>query len=209
MDKIICVGKNYPEHALELGDAVPEKPVLFLKPPSVAFRVHERGGTVRVPLPTGRGIVHHECEIVVRLGRGGSALSLGEAGAAIDAVTLGLDMTLREVQQKLKKLGQPWEIAKVFPGSAVIGPWLEGDEARAFASQPFSIAVDGTVRQTGQESQMTLSPAACVAYASEFFELRPGDVLFTGTPAGVGAVTPGQTAELRWGNTVLARVAWI
>src|SRR5687767_5843679 len=101
MDKIICVGKNYREHARELGDAVPDKPVLFLKPPSVAMSIAGVGDSVMAPLPRDRGAVHHECEIVVRLGRGGSNLSLADAHAAIDAWTLGLDMTLRDVQQKL------------------------------------------------------------------------------------------------------------
>jgi 2-keto-4-pentenoate hydratase/2-oxohepta-3-ene-1,7-dioic acid hydratase in catechol pathway len=198
VDKIICVGKNYREHALELGDAVPEKPVLFLKPPSVAFHAASRGERVLVPLPVNRGSVHHECEIVVRLGPGG----------AIDAVTLGLDMTLRDLQQQLKKNGHPWEIAKVFPGSAVIGPWIAGAEVDSFRRQKFTLSIDGTVRQTGHEGQMTLTPEECVAHAAAHFPLRPGDVLFTGTPAGVGPVAKGQRAELAWGETVLMTVEW-
>jgi 2-keto-4-pentenoate hydratase/2-oxohepta-3-ene-1,7-dioic acid hydratase in catechol pathway len=208
MDKIICVGKNYREHARELGDAVPEKPVLFLKPPSVAVMIAALGEAATAPLPRDRGSVHHECEIVVRLGFGGSNLSLDDAKAAIDGWTLGLDMTLRDVQQKLKAAGHPWEVGKVFPASAVIGPWLTGHIAETARRQSFSLRIGGTVRQTGHESQMTLSPAECVAYASQHFPLRPGDALFTGTPAGVGAVSPGDEAELLWGEQVLARVRW-
>ncbi len=208
MDKIICVGKNYREHAIELGDAVPEKPVLFLKPPGICVRVDAPGGIARVPLPLDRGVVHHECEIVVRLGRGGSNLTIADAEEAIDAVTLGLDMTLRELQNRLKKQGHPWEIAKVFAGSAILGPWLIGREADVARKQSFTLKIDGTARQTGHEGQMTLTPAECVAYASEHFPLFPGDVVFTGTPAGVGPVTRGTHAELSWGETLLARVEW-
>lgn len=208
MDKIICIGKNYPEHARELGDAVPEKPVLFLKPPGVSIRVPARGDTVEAPFPANRGLLHHECEIVVRIGRSGSNLSVAEAEAAIDAVTLGLDMTLRDVQQKLKKAGQPWEVGKVFAGSAILGPWITGHEAEAFRRQSFSIRVDGEVRQTGHEGQMSLTPAECVAYASEYFPLFAGDVLYTGTPKGVGPIVSGSKAELFWGESVIARVTW-
>lgn len=208
MDKIICVGKNYRDHALELGDAIPEKPVLFLKPPSVLVSIARLGDAATAPLPRERGAVHHECEIVVRLGFGGSNLSLEDAERAIDGWTLGLDMTLRDVQAKLKKAGHPWEIGKVFPGSAVLGPWLTGHVAETARRQSFSLRIGGTVRQTGHEGQMTLSPAECVQYASQHFPLRPGDAVFTGTPAGVGPVEPGDEAELVWGEQVLARVRW-
>ena len=208
MDKIICVGKNYREHALELGDAIPEKPVLFLKPPSVLVSIAALGDAATAPLPRDRGSVHHECEIVVRLGFGGSNLALADAERAIDAWTLGLDMTLRDVQNQLKKAGHPWEIGKVFPGSAVLGPWLTGHIAETARRQSFSLRIAGTTRQTGHEGQMTLSPAECVAYASQYFPLRPGDVIFTGTPAGVGPVAPGDEAELLWGEQLLARVRW-
>ena len=114
MDKVICIGKNYLEHAQELGDAVPEKPVIFFKPPSCVVQADVEGQTLEVLLPADRGSVHHECEIVCRIGLNGQ----------IDAVTLGLDMTLRDLQATLKKNGHPWEISKVFSGSALLGPWI-------------------------------------------------------------------------------------
>jgi 2-keto-4-pentenoate hydratase/2-oxohepta-3-ene-1,7-dioic acid hydratase in catechol pathway len=215
MDKLICVGKNYLEHAKELGDALGERPVLFLKPPSVAVFAKHHGETVEASLPVGHGSIHHECEIVIRLipevsrlFSAGSILTPEVAAGAIEAVTLGLDMTLRDVQGRLKKSGGPWEISKVFPCSAIIGPWLGISEFSDYLEQDFSFQVDGKIRQRGRGREMRFSPAECISYASEFFPLRGGDIVFTGTPAGVGAVHPGETAELRWGNRLDYRVRW-
>jgi 2-keto-4-pentenoate hydratase/2-oxohepta-3-ene-1,7-dioic acid hydratase in catechol pathway len=196
MDKIICIGKNYLENAKELGDAVPEKPVLFLKPPSVLVQVATDS---QVILPSGRGQIHPECEIVLRLTESGT----------IDAVTLGLDMTLRDVQASLKKNGHPWEISKVFPGSAIIGKWIPFNEFPGYLDEEFSLLVDGKVRQRGLGAEMRLSPSECIAHASEYFPLRGGDALFTGTPAGVGPVTSGQIAELTWGSHLKYRVRFL
>src|SRR5688500_1437384 len=105
MDKIVCVGKNYLDHARELGDAVPEKPVLFLKPPSTLVQARRWGDVLKIGLPQGKGEIHFETEIILRVGKRGS----------IDAVTIGLDLTLRTLQAKLKQAGHPWTLAKVFP----------------------------------------------------------------------------------------------
>lgn len=207
MDKIVCVGKNYAEHARELGDAVPEKPVLFLKPPSVLVAAGAAGETVRAALPRGAGAVHHECEIVLRLRQGGYRMDRAAAAAAIGEVALGLDMTLRDLQADLKKRGHPWTVSKVFPGAAVVGPWRAAAQFPEYLDTPFALAVDGALRQRGQGAQMMLGPAECVAYISEFFPLVAGDLIFTGTPAGVGPVVPGQTGELTWGGLAY-RIAW-
>jgi 2-keto-4-pentenoate hydratase/2-oxohepta-3-ene-1,7-dioic acid hydratase in catechol pathway len=187
MDKLICVGKNYLEHAQELGDAVPEMPVLFLKPPSVAVAVQQKG---EVELPKGVGSIHHECEIVVQIDHQG----------VIQAVSLGLDMTLREVQGALKKQGHPWEISKVFRGSAILGPWIRLHDFPNYLGEEFTFSLDGKVCQRGRGSQMRLSPEKCISYANQHFPLCDGDVVFTGTPAGVGPVVPGQLAEVKWGK---------
>lgn len=209
MDKLVCVGKNYLEHAKELGDAVPERPVLFLKPPSVLLQAGAgQDSLIQAPLPPERGDVHHECEIVVRLNRGGENLSVHEAEQAIGEVTLGLDMTLREVQGKLKKAGAPWEISKVFRGSALVGPWVPASEFPDWQTEEFSFTLDGNLRQKGRASEMRLSVAECIAYASEHFPLVAGDLIFTGTPAGVGPVRAGQRGELRWGSRVRCAVQW-
>lgn len=225
-DKIICVGKNYLDHARELGDAVPELPVLFLKPPSALRHASPRSSQpTSLTIPAGRGEIHHECEIVVRVGgfggigdrhfasatpsrRAGYKLTRQEAEAAITHVTLGLDMTLRDLQTKLKKAGHPWETSKAFLDSAVVGDWIERSAFNDYLETPFELRINGTVRQTGCGHDMRLSPTECVAYASEHFPLRDGDLIFTGTPAGVGPVRPGQTGELVWGGRLHAHVRW-
>ncbi|MBC7692887.1 MAG: fumarylacetoacetate hydrolase family protein [Methylotenera sp.] len=216
MDKLICVGKNYSEHVQELakliGDSVPEKPVLFLKPPSVlvaASPPSDLSGSLALPFPEDRGAVHPECEIVIRLRSGGYRLSPEQALASMDAVTLGLDMTLRDVQSKIKKAGGPWEVSKIFPGSAVTGPWISLQEFPEFAETEFTFSVNGSVRQKGKGTQMSLSPAECIAYASEHFPLCAGDLVFTGTPAGVGPVQRHDRAELQWSDRLKYQVHWI
>ncbi len=198
MDKIICVGKNYIEHAKELGDAVPDQPVLFLKPPSVLSQI-ESGSPLKIPLPLKNGSVHHECEIVLRVARDSGPVNFAQAEGLFDAVTLGLDLTLRDLQSSLKKQGQPWEISKVFPHSAVIGPWIELSAFENYLEAPFSLSIDGVIKQKGHGRDMRFAPAHCLAYASECFPIRKGDLLFTGTPAGVGPLLPGQTVVLRFG----------
>ncbi len=208
IDKLICVGKNYLDHARELGDAVPEKPVLFIKPPSVMIPVATLNSRVEAPLRMEAGQTHHECEIVVRVGRGGYRMNVAEAESAIEAVTLGLDMTLRDIQAQAKKNGHPWETSKVFPGSAIVGPWLRKADFKDYLTAPFSFSVDEAVRQQGQGTQMRLSPAECIAYASEFFPICEGDLIFTGTPAGVGPVAAGQIGKLSWANRLEFSVQW-
>lgn len=197
-DKIVCIGKNYSEHAQELGDAVPERPVLFLKPLSV-LRTAKAGETLSLTLPAYRSSIHHECEIVLRIKGGGYRLSSEQAGASIDAVSVGLDMTLRDLQSNLKKNGHPWTVAKVFPDAAVVGPWISVGEFPDWSKAPFTFSVNGKVVQQGRATEMTFSPADCVALASEFFPLCDGDLLFTGTPKGVGPVKEGDKAQLEFG----------
>lgn len=199
MDKIICLGKNYLDHAKELGDAIPEKPVVFLKPPSICRDARENGETLLLSLPQGVGEVHHECEIVLKLGKGGYRVGTPQAEEMIEAVTLGLDMTLRDCQSRQKKEGHPWTTSKVFPDAAVHGPFVKKNEFSQYLSTEFTFSLDGVVRQRGTASQMTLSPEVCVSYLSEFFPLEKGDLIFTGTPAGVGPVIPGQAGKLCWG----------
>jgi len=206
MDKIVCVGKNYPEHAKELGDAVPEKPVLFLKPPSV-LREASAGGILQAWFPAGRGALHPECEIVLRLSAGGENLTEQQSLGAIGWVTLGLDMTLREVQADLKKRGHPWEVGKVFRDSAIVGPWIPVRDWPGYGDEEFRLFVGGALRQRGRASEMSLSPQGCVSHASRYFPLQEGDLVFTGTPAGVGPVHGGDEARLEWGRLVYC-VRW-
>lgn len=204
MDKLVCVGKNYLAHARELGDAVPEKPVLFLKPPSVL--VSADGPRVRVPLYEKRGEVHHECEIVVRVSRDGMDWTPEEAATAFDAVTLGLDLTLREAQTRLKQNGHPWEAAKVFPASAIVGPWTTGDAMGELLAADFSLAINDETRQRGNAREMVFSVSQCLANASQHFPMRRGDLLFTGTPKGVGPLRAGDRCLLSWAARPLLEV---
>ncbi|NBU20267.1 FAA hydrolase family protein [bacterium] len=196
MDKIICIGKNYIEHAQELGDAVPEYPVVFLKPPSVSFAVDQRLELSHVHLSSRRGKIHYECEVILKLSRDGE----------IQAVSLGLDLTLRELQADLKKKGLPWEAAKVFSSSAVIGPWIPIREFPNYLDEEFQFSLNGTLRQKAKGKEMRFSPDQCIHFTSSLFPIMDGDVLFTGTPAGVGAIEDGQIAQLKWGDRLCYRL---
>jgi 2-keto-4-pentenoate hydratase/2-oxohepta-3-ene-1,7-dioic acid hydratase in catechol pathway len=198
MDKIICIGKNYLEHAKELGDAVPEKPVLFLKPPSSLIQVTKEAS---VSLPQNRGQIHPECEIVARI-------RVTSQGPEIDAVTLGLDLTLRDIQSQLKKNGHPWEISKVFAGSAITGPWISLSSFSTYLDSEFTFSINGQVRQKGKGNQMRVLPLDCLKAAADSFPICDGDLLFTGTPAGVGPVLPGEVSELKWEKHLSFQVHW-
>ena len=195
MDKIVCFGKNYLEHARELGDAVPERPVIFLKPPSI---LKQATGTpsgnpsqvTDVRLPRAQGDVHHECEIVFRLSR----------ALTPEAVTVGLDLTLRGLQNTLKNAGHPWTIAKVFEDAAVVGPWLSMEIFREWRDTPFELQLGERVVQRGIAGDMSFQIEQLVEQARAHFPLCEGDLIFTGTPAGVGPLSPGQEAELRFGR---------
>jgi 2-keto-4-pentenoate hydratase/2-oxohepta-3-ene-1,7-dioic acid hydratase in catechol pathway len=207
MDKIVCLGKNYLEHAQELGDAIPEKPVLFLKPPSVLKTVRNREN-LKATLPApGLGLVHHETEIVLKLCRGGFRLSVEEATRSIEGVSVGLDMTLRDLQSQLKKNGHPWTTGKVFPDAAIVGDFVNVKEFPEYLTTPFTLRVNDEPRQKGLGSEMVLDPISAVVYASQFFPLVAGDLIFTGTPKGVNSILTGQTAQLNFGDIAYS-VTW-
>ncbi|MSP52831.1 MAG: FAA hydrolase family protein [Gammaproteobacteria bacterium] len=197
IDKIICVGKNYLEHARELGDAIPEKPVIFLKPPSVLQQCKAWNETIQVSYPQDRGEVHHEIEIVLQVGD----------DAKISAVTIGLDMTLRTEQAKLKKAGHPWTTGKVFKDAAIIGPWIKMADFPQYLYNEFSLTVDDEIRQQGYGREMTMKPEDLINYIGQFFPICPGDIIFTGTPAGVGAISASSLATLKW-NKYQFNVQW-
>ncbi len=199
MDKIVCVGKNYSEHAQELGEQMPAKPVLFLKPPSVLRAAVQDETNLELYIPPDSGTLHYETEIVLRLEKGGYRLDVKEAEKIIGAVTVGLDMTLRDKQKILKEAGHPWTTSKVFPDAAVVGPWLRISEFQDYLNQKFTFTLDGEMKQQEFAKNMFFSPAECVSYISSFMALMPGDIIFTGTPKGVGPVKSGQKGTLSWG----------
>ena len=188
IDKIICVGKNYLEHARELGDAIPEKPVIFLKPPSVLQQCPHWNETIHVSYPQNRGEVHHEIEIVLQVG----------ADCKISAVTIGLDLTLRTEHTKLKKAGHPWTIGKVFKDAAIIGPWIKIADFPQYLYNEFSLTIDNEIRQQCYGREMTMKPGELISYISQYFPVCPGDIIFTGTPAGVGPLAATSLATLQW-----------
>ena len=196
--KVLCIGRNYAAHARELGNAVPASPMFFLKP-----------ATAVVPLgpdfaiPRGRGACHHETEITVRIGRRlQGEVSEQDVLAAIDGIGLGLDLTLREVQDGLKQKGHPWEVAKAFDGAAPMGPFLDPAGFPDLQDIHFSLDVNGLRRQTGHSADMITGIVAMIRQAVMIFTLEPGDVVMTGTPEGVAALQAGDVLTLTLGDQV-------
>ncbi|MFJ1268563.1 fumarylacetoacetate hydrolase family protein [Legionella lytica] len=198
IDKIVCVGKNYLEHAKELGEAMPEKPVLFLKPASVLQQTTYWGEQLVLEFPNEDNAVQPECELVLRIAHDGYRLTKEEAKNTISALSLGLDMTLRTRQTALKKHGHPWTTAKVFKDAAILGPWIPYQQFTDYMEADFQLSIDGSLRQCAKGRDMMMSPEDLLVYISQFFPLKAGDVIYTGTPAGVTSITKGSLAELRW-----------
>lgn len=186
MSRVFCIGRNYAEHASELGNAIPESPVVFMKPASALV---EAGSTV--PFPTHGSDLQHEVEIVVRVARAGRNIATPSAMGHLDAITVGVDLTLRDLQSALKARGLPWEPAKAFEGSAPIGKFASIDQVPDPGSLQFSCAVNGEIRQQGSTEDMIFPMPVLVAHLSSIWTLRPGDLIFTGTPAGVASLRPG------------------
>ena len=185
--KIVCVGRSYAEHAQELGNAIPDSPVLFIKPPSSLISF-EDGITWNKNL----GNLHHECELTLRLDQPlKNETDPQKALEAIGAVTLGLDLTLRDLQDSLKKKGHPWERSKAFDGACVLADWVEVSEVKAWNAVTFDFQVNDQVRQKGDTALLLFSIAYLLCDISQAFSLEEGDVVMTGTPAGVAALASG------------------
>jgi 2-keto-4-pentenoate hydratase/2-oxohepta-3-ene-1,7-dioic acid hydratase in catechol pathway len=181
--KIICIGRNYSAHARELGNEVPEEPVLFMKP-ETAVVLHRQPFFI----PDFTQDVHYEAEVVVRINRLGKHIEERFAHKYYDAVTLGIDFTARDLQAKLKAKGLPWERAKAFDGSAVVGTFLPKDKFAELNNLNFELHKNGIVVQKGNTCNMLNSIDQIIAFASQYFTLKIGDLIFTGTPEGVGKV---------------------
>jgi 5-carboxymethyl-2-hydroxymuconate isomerase len=184
--KIIGIGRNYAEHIKEMGAPKSGPPVIFLKPPTAI--VHE-GGEVR--LPAGAGDVHHEVELVVAIGKPGKGIVEEEALDYVLGYAVGLDMTLRDIQDRAKERGTPWALAKGFDSSAPLSAVVLRDEVGDGSGLAISLDVNGERRQESDTSQMLRSVAELVAHASQLMTLERGDLIYTGTPAGVGPVSAG------------------
>jgi len=196
LGKCVCVGRNYAEHAHELGNDVPDSPMLFMKPASALCSLHEP-----LVLPEGQGPVHHEVEMVVMIGeRLSGETDLETIRFAIAAYGIGLDLTLRALQNRLKEQGHPWERAKAFDGSAPMSGFVDARGVSVRQNLDVSLEVNGETRQHGNTGQMLFPVFTLIADINQVFTLEPGDLVFTGTPAGVGPLEPGDKLTARLGN---------
>jgi len=181
--KIICIGRNYTDHIKELSNEKPTDPVVFLKPDTSILL---KGQPFFIPEFSQD--VHHEVEILVRINRIGKHIQTKFAHKYYDEIGLGIDFTARDLQAKLKAKGLPWEKAKGFDGAAVIGKWLPKESLPHVDELNFSLTKNGKTVQSGSSRLMLWKVDELIAYVSQFFTLKIGDILFTGTPAGVGPV---------------------
>jgi fumarylpyruvate hydrolase len=185
--RIYCVGRNYADHVREMGsDPRSEPPVFFSKPADALVP----SGT-DVPYPPRTQDLHHEIELVIALGGGGRDLSVADAPALIFGYAVGNDLTRRDLQAAAKKAGQPWDLAKGFDASAPVSPLRLAAETGPLSQGRIWLEVNGVLRQQADIADMIWSVPEIIAELSTYFELRPGDLIFTGTPAGVGALLPG------------------
>jgi fumarylpyruvate hydrolase len=188
--RIYCVARNYAEHAREMGAIDREPPFFFCKPGDATLPVAP-STLGKLPYPPKTANLHHEVELVVAIGATAKTVTPAQASTHIFGYAVGLDMTRRDVQAELKQRGHPWELAKAFDFSAPVGAIRRREEAGELTRGEIRLTVNGSQRQRGNLSEMIWSAAEIVALLSEYFELQPGDLIFTGTPAGVGPVVAG------------------
>jgi fumarylpyruvate hydrolase len=190
--RIYCVGRNYEEHAKEMGYTGREPPFFFLKPTD-AIVVVPAGETGSMPYPSLTKNFHHEIELVVAIGTGGKNILAADAHKHIYGYAVGLDMTRRDLQNDMKKQGRPWCIGKAFDHSAPIGPITPADQAGDVANADIWIQVNGTDRQRSSVAKLIWNIGETIEHLSAAWELQPGDLIYSGTPEGVGAVVAGDT----------------
>jgi len=188
--KIFCVGRNYKAHAEELGNEIPDEPVIFMKPKSAMLQPH-----APFYYPEFTNELHYECELVLRISKNGKYIQEKFASKYYDAVTTGIDFTARDIQNDLKAKGLPWEKAKAWDNSAVIGKWVTFAEVKNKKDINFGLYKNKGLAQQGNSVNMIHNFDSIVSYISNFFSVNIGDVIFTGTPAGVGEAVVGDELE--------------
>ena len=188
--KIFAIGQNYVEHNKELNSVNPTEPVVFMKPDTAALRNNKP-----FYIPDFSDEVHYETELIVKINRIGKNIAPKFAHRYYDEIGLGVDFTARDIQRRLKKEGKPWEICKAFDNSAVIGDFIPKSELGNLQNIHFHLDMDGQTVQQGNSADMIFEIDTLIAYVSRFFTLKIGDILFTGTPAGVGRVSIGNRLE--------------
>ena len=192
--RIYCVGRNYAEHAVEMGFTGREPPFFFMKPADAVVPVAE-GETGLISYPPLTANLHHEIELVVAIGKGGAGIKAADAPSHIWGYAVGLDMTRRDLQNEMKKQGRPWCIGKAFDQSAPIGPLVPFANTGELLEGAITVAVNGTVKQKGDLKELIWSVNETIEQLSAAWTLQPGDLIFTGTPAGVGPVLRGDVME--------------
>jgi 2-keto-4-pentenoate hydratase/2-oxohepta-3-ene-1,7-dioic acid hydratase in catechol pathway len=188
--KIICVGRNYADHARELGNQVPDEPVIFMKPKNALLPF---GSSLFYPAFTNE--LHYECELVIKISKNGKFISPTHARQYFNEITVGIDFTARDIQDKLKKKSLPWEKAKAFDHSAAIGEWISVSSLPNPRDIHFSLQKNGILVQEGYSTDMLFNMEAIIADVSEYFTLNIGDLIYTGTPPGVGECVVGDLLE--------------
>lgn len=181
--KIICIGRNYIDHAKELNNPVPKNPIIFMKPSTALLKDSK-------PFyhPDFSENIHHELEVVLKVSKNGKAIDEKYANDYYDAIGLGIDFTARDIQDKCKEKGHPWEIAKAFDHSAVIGEFIDKEKLNVSAIK-FQLFKNGDLTQDGNTKDLIFNFGYLISYISGYFTLQKGDLIFTGTPAGVGKVS--------------------
>jgi acylpyruvate hydrolase len=196
--KIVCVGRNYSAHAQELGNAVPDKPLIFLKPDTAVLR-----GNQDFYHPDFSNDIHWECELVYRIAKEGKHVNRRFAWQYVDGIGLGIDFTARDLQDEIKKKGHPWTLAKMFDGSAPISEFLDPATFPDHKNLHFELRVNNVIRQVGFSGHMIFSLDVLIEYITQFITLKKGDLIFTGTPEGVGKVSIGDHLQARLENKEL------
>lgn len=188
--KIFCIGRNYAEHAKELNNPIPDEPVIFMKPATALTRDNQP-----FYYPEFTKDLHHEVEVVLRICKNGKGIHPNFTGKYYDAISLGIDFTARDIQAKCKEKGLPWEKAKAFDGSAVIGKFIALDNVKNHMPVTFHLMKNDTEVQKGSTANMLFDFDALIVHISKYFTLQQGDLIYTGTPAGVGPVKIGDKLE--------------
>jgi 2-keto-4-pentenoate hydratase/2-oxohepta-3-ene-1,7-dioic acid hydratase in catechol pathway len=195
--KIICIGRNYSQHAIELGNEVPENPVIFMKPDTAVLKGND------FYIPDFSNEVHYELEVVLKISKGGKYIQKEYAQKHFEEIALGIDFTARDLQNALKEKGLPWELAKSFDGSAVVSRFFPKKDFN-LQELNFTLKKNKEKVQVGNTQEMLFSPEEIIAFVSQYFTLRVGDLIFTGTPKGVGRVDENDVLEAYLeGNKVL------
>lgn len=200
LGNIFCIGRNYTEHVKELRNTKPDEPVVFLKPTSSLVQAGDN-----IKLPAYSRDVHHECELVIYIKEDAVDVSEEKALNYVGGYAIGLDLTARDVQTELKSKGLPWEKAKGFPTAACVSNFITRDKVNDIQSQDFCLKVNGEIRQQGNSRDMMFSCQQIISYLSRIYGLQAGDIIYTGTPAGVAAIESGDVLELIWSEKLAVK----